>query len=32
MIDTDILSLFLKNHPKVTDRFASYLALYKKVN
>ncbi|MGE0083848.1 MAG: type II toxin-antitoxin system VapC family toxin [Desulfococcaceae bacterium] len=32
MIDTDILSLFLKNNPKVTDRFASYLALYKKVN
>ena len=32
MIDTDILSLFLKNHPKVADRFASYLSLYKKVN
>lgn len=32
MIDTDILSLFLKNHPKVVERFASYLTLYKKVS
>lgn len=32
LIDTDILSMFLRNHPEVTDRFASYLARYKKMN
>lgn len=32
LIDTDILSLFFKNHPKVTANFASYLNNYKKIN
>ena len=32
LIDTDILSMFLRNHPEVTVRFASYLARYKKMN
>ncbi len=32
LIDTDILSLFFRNHSKVVDRFASYLARYKKIN
>ena len=32
LIDTDILSLFFKNHPNVTARFASYLNNYKNIN
>lgn len=32
LIDTDILSLFLRSHPEVTARFASYLARHRKVN
>lgn len=32
LIDTDILSLFFKNNPKVISFFTSYLALYKKLN
>jgi tRNA(fMet)-specific endonuclease VapC len=32
LIDTDILSLFLRNHPDVPTHFASYLAQYKKIN
>ncbi|MDM8542646.1 type II toxin-antitoxin system VapC family toxin [Desulfococcaceae bacterium HSG9] len=32
LLDTDILSLFFRNHPEVTSHFASYLTLYKKMN
>ncbi len=32
LIDTDILSMFFRNHSEVTARFASYLAQYKKMN
>ncbi len=32
MIDTDILSLFFRNHPKIAESFTSYLALYKKLS
>ena len=32
MIDTDILSLFFRNHPEVTNRFSSYLATHDKIN
>jgi len=32
LIDTDILSLFFRNHSKVADRFASYLVQHKKIN
>jgi len=32
LIDTDILSLFFRNHSEVADRFTSYLAQYKKIN
>lgn len=32
LIDTDILSLFFRNHPEVTDRFSAYLATHDKIN
>lgn len=32
LIDTDILSLFFRNHSKVVDGFLSYLLQYKKIN
>lgn len=32
LIDTDILSLFLKNNQEVVAGFASYLARHKKIN
>ncbi|MCI5157605.1 MAG: type II toxin-antitoxin system VapC family toxin, partial [Candidatus Electrothrix sp. AUS1_2] len=32
LIDTDILSMFFRNDPEVTARFASYLARHKKIN
>jgi tRNA(fMet)-specific endonuclease VapC len=32
LIDTDILSLFFRNHLKVADGFRSYLARYKTIN
>ncbi len=32
LIDTDILTMFLRNHPEVTACFASYLARYKKMS
>ncbi len=32
MVDTDILSLFLRGHPHVTAHFAEYLAEHEKIN
>jgi len=32
LIDTDILSMFFRNHPEVTAIFASYLSRHKKMN
>jgi len=32
LIDTDILSLFLRNNREVVGRFRSYLAVYKNIN
>ncbi len=32
LIDTDILSMFFRNHPEVTARFVSYLARHKKMS
>ncbi|MGR0480594.1 MAG: type II toxin-antitoxin system VapC family toxin [Candidatus Electronema sp. V4] len=32
LIDTDILSLFLRNNREVVGRFKSYLAMYKNIN
>jgi tRNA(fMet)-specific endonuclease VapC len=32
LIDTDIPSMFFRNDPEVTARFASYLAQHKKIN
>jgi len=32
LIDTDILSLFFRNHHQVTSNFSSYLEQYEKIN
>ena len=32
LIDTDIISLFLRNHPNVKKRFKYYLSEYKTIN
>lgn len=32
LIDTDILSLFFRNHPEVANCFLRYLTQYKKIN
>ncbi len=32
LVDTDILSLFFKHHPKVTACFDTYLTQYKSIN
>ena len=32
LIDTDILSLFLRNHPNVVDHFRKYLDDYEKIS